>query len=79
MTLAIALSLSVQAQTLQEFEALRQQVQRLIEEVNTLKKAKTAEPASPEPATLQARVERLEKVEIPPAKGAVVAGELPGS
>ena len=73
--------MSAQAQSPQEFDALRQQVQRLIEEVNTLKKAKSAEPVPTEPVTLQARVEKLESVEKAEAstKGAVVAGDLPRS
>ena len=55
LTLAVAPSLSVQAQTPQEFVALRLQVQRLMEEVDALKKANAAATASPELATLQAR------------------------
>lgn len=79
LTLAIAASVSARAQSPQEFEALRQQVQRLIEEVNVLKKAKSAEPVPTEPALLSARVEKLEKADASPSKGAVVAGDLPGS
>jgi hypothetical protein len=67
-------TMPAQAQTSKELDELRQEIKRLREEVNELKKGKAAEA---KPADASGWGDRIEQLEIK-SKDAVVAGDIPG-
>jgi len=71
---AFAAATPVQAQSAKDFDELRQEIKRLREEVNELKKQKAAEA---KPADASGWGERIEQLEIK-AKDAVVLGDIGG-
>ena len=70
-------TLPVQAQSAKDFDDMRQEIKRLRDEVNELKKAKMAEASGTKPADSSGWGDRIEALEIK-AKDAVVVGDIGG-
>jgi hypothetical protein len=78
LVLSTAATLPAHAQSAQDFEAMRNEMKKLRDEIDALKKEKHAAPPAAAPAALGELADRVEQVELR-TKDAVINGDIPGS